>query len=291
MQRSDKRLQYKIYPVALWCVLLTLFFSSCSPAAPVITQEVVSSLAPESSSSQTVIGSSSVEKPPYGNPKIPRKEIAEKLAQTFPVGKAYGWLTVPGTTIDDAVMYSPESNDVYLEQRINYEGKESKAGLIFADYRDNLGNRNELCRNTVIYGHNVEIWGSNNGKRFSQLLKYTDLDFAKNNQFITFSTPTDEMVWQVFAAFYTDTNLDYVDTSPSDEKLMFIVSEAGQRTENFFDVEVTPKDKILTLSTCAYDFGVVTKRFVVMAKLLDSNTALQPAEVIKNESPKVPSFS
>ncbi|SDN59297.1 class B sortase [Acetanaerobacterium elongatum] len=289
MQKNNKRLQFKLCSAALWCVLLTLFFSSCSPAAPVIAQEVVSTPEPEYSSSHAVIGSSSDEEPPYGVPKIPGKELTEKLAQTFPVGKAYGWLTVPGTTIDNAVMYSPESNDVYLEQRINYEGKESKAGLIFADYRDNMGNRNELCRNTVIYGHNVEIWGSNNGKRFSQLLKYTDLDFAKNNQFITFSTPTDEMVWQVFATFYTDTNLDYVDTNPSDEKLMYIVSEAGQRTENFFDVEVTPKDKILTLSTCAYDFGVVTKRFVVMAKLLDSNAVFKPAEVIKNESPKKPS--
>lgn len=290
MQRENKPLKAKIHLIIPLGVLVSFILSACTPAA-VPPPDTNSSSEPEVSSTLEAPGSVPTEEPPYGTPKAPGKELADKLAQNFPAGKTYGWLTAPGTTIDDAVMYSSESNDVYLEQRINYEGKASKAGLIFADYRDNLGNRNELGRNTVIYGHNMELWGSNNGKRFSQLLKYADLDFAKNNQFITFSTPTDEMVWQVFAVFYTDTNLDYVDTDPSDEKLMFIVSEAGQRTENFFDVEVTPKDKILTLSTCAYDFGVVTKRFVVMAKLLNSDAVLQPAEVIKNEKPKLPSFT
>lgn len=275
--------------------LLAATLSACTPSQPAQPSDVISSSAPASSSSKSV-EDYIPEKPPYGDPKAPDKTITDKLSQTFKVGKAYGWLTVPGTTIDNAVLYSPKNNNVYLDQRVNYDGNWDYSGLIFADFRNNLGNRTELKRNTVIYGHNIEVGGSNNGARFSQLLKYEDLEFAKKNQFITFSTPTDEMVWQIFATFTTDTNFYYIETDPTDDELQFIISEAFQRSEHMFDVDVTTHDKILTLSTCTYKYkGSLGKaredqRFVVMAKLLSPEGTPLPAGVIKNESPKLPSF-
>ncbi len=287
-------LQHRFYKKLCFLLILGAMvaatFTACTPV-PVQPSDVSSSAPAESSSSMDV-EDYLPEAPPYGEPKAPSKEIADKLAQTFKVGKTYAWLTVPNTTVDNAVMYSPENNDVYLNKRVDYDGNWNESGLIFADFRDKLGDRTELSRNTVVYGHNIATSGSNNGSRFSQLLKYADLDFAKQNQFITFSTPDDEMVWQVFATFYTDVNFYYAEPNPTDDELMYIVSEAGQRTENFFDVDVSPQDKILTLSTCTYKYGRwnTDQRFVVMAKLLAPDSTPSPAEVIKNETPKQPSF-
>ncbi|MFA9379787.1 MAG: sortase domain-bontaining protein, partial [Acetanaerobacterium sp.] len=106
----------------------------------------------------------------------------------------------------------------------------------------------------------------------------------------SFSTKEDDMLWQVFATFTTDTDFYYIEPEPTDDDFMFIVSEAYERSEHYFDVDVTPEDKILTLSTCTYKYGRRTdQRFVVMAKLLPGKEAT-PADVYQNENPKLPSF-
>ncbi len=262
-----------------------LFLVSCSQTNPIPPSQ--------EESSQPVVSSSSEEPKaaPYGEPITPGAELAEKLSQSFKMGDPKGWLTVPGTTIDDAVLYNPENNDL-VEERYNYNGVIDQAGVLFADFRNTLSDRTRLSRNTVIYGHNIELWGSNNGKRFSQLLKYEDLEFAKEHQFISFSTKEDEMLWQVFAVFTTDVDFYYIEPDPTDEGFMYIISEAGVRSEHHFDVDITPDDKILTLSTCTYKYGVTNKdqRFVVMAKLVPG-TEGTPADVYANESPKLPSFA
>lgn len=57
---------------------------------------------------------------------------------------------------------------------------------------------------------------------------------------------------------------------------MNIITEAQQRSEYVYDVPVNGEDKILTLSTCSYKYGRRDDvRFVVMAKLVDEDTALQ----------------
>ncbi len=262
-----------------------VLFVSCSQTSPVVPSQEESS-APVSSAPVE----SSTEDAPYGEPITPGTELAEKLSRTFKAGDSKGWLTVPGTTIDDPILYNPEDNS-YVDKRTNYDNKYDYSGILFADFRNTLADRTRLSRNTVIYGHNIETGGSNDGKRFSQLLKYEDLEFAKEHQFISFSTKEDEMLWQIFAVFTTDVDFYYIEPDPSDEGFMYIISEASVRSEHHFDVDITPEDKILTLSTCTYKYGRFNndQRFVVMAKLV-SGTEGTPAEVYKNESVKIPTF-
>lgn len=282
---NKNRLIGRMYKIGA-ILAAVLMLAACTPSSPVPPSQEPPSSQP--ASSEPPISS---EPAPYGDPVTPGAEIAEKLNQTFKAGNPKGWLTVPGTTIDDAVLYNPENNDL-VDARYNYDGKSDQAGILFADFRNTLADRTRLSRNTVIYGHNMEIWGSDNGKRFSQLLKYNDLDFAKEHQFITFSTKEDQMLWQVFAVFITDTDFYYIEPDPTDDGLMYIVSEASVRSEHHFDVDVTTSDKILTLSTCTYKYGITNKdqRFVVMAKLLPG-TEGTPADVYTNETPKLPSFA
>ncbi len=267
------------------CVLAACMLASCTQSNPIPPSQIESS---QPISSQPV--ESQPEAPPYGEPIAPNAVLAEKLAQTFKLGDPKGWLTIPGTTVDHAVLYNSEDNS-FVKTRSNYDGKYDFAGILFADFRNTLADRTRLSRNTVVYGHNIETNGSSDGKHFSQLLKFEDLQFAKENQFISFSTKDDEMLWQIFAVFTTDIDFYYIEPEPTDEGLMYIVSEASVRSEHHYDVDITPQDKILTLSTCTYKYGRFNtdQRFVVMAKLLPG-TEGTPVEVYKNENPKLPSF-
>lgn len=181
-----------------------------------------------------------------------------------------GWLQIPNTEIDDAVLQASDNN-YYL--RITEDKEYSIFGCYFADFRNNLGSRSDLSRNTVIYGHS-DYRDDPKGKKFSQLFNYAqDIDFVRNNPYIYFSTEEDDMVWQVFAVFFTHIDFNYIQTDPTDEQFMAMIKEAKEKSEYIIDIDVTAEDKILTLSTCTglYNSPRDNYRMAVMAKLLPKN--------------------
>lgn len=206
-----------------------------------------------------------------------------------------GWLKIDDLEIDGAVVQA-ENNKRY--ERQNEWKQYSWTGSYFADYECNLTGREQLSKNTVIYGHNVHFDDNKDGERFSQLFHFTDIDFAKEHPYLYFSTydpaasqdgetPSEnDMVWQIFSVFYTTTDFNYIQITKdfqnpdsgeiTDAQLMNIITEAQKRSEYVYDVPVTAKDKILTLSTCSYRYGKRDDvRFVVMAKLLAPGEAPQ----------------
>lgn len=224
------------------------------------------------------------------DPPSLQAQIADAKAKNDEI---IGWLRIDDTEIDGAVVQA-ENNTKY--ERLNEWGEYSWTGTFFADYECNFTGREELSKNTVIYGHNVHYDDDMNGERFSQLFHFTDQDFARNHPYVYFSiagdaaengeNTSDDMVWQVFAVFYTTTDFDYIRINkdyrdPSqgeitDAQLMNIITEARDRSEYDYDVQVSPTDKILTLSTCSYKYGRRDDvRFVVMAKLVEEDAALQ----------------
>lgn len=206
-----------------------------------------------------------------------------------------GWLKIDDLEIDGAVVQA-ENNKRY--ERQNEWKQYSWTGSYFADYECNLTGREQLSKNTVIYGHNVHFDDNKDGERFSQLFHFTDIDFAKEHPYLYFSTydpaasqdgktlSENDMVWQIFSVFYTTTDFNYIQITKdfqnpdsgeiTDAQLMNIITEAQKRSEYVYDVPVTAKDKILTLSTCSYRYGKRDDvRFVVMAKLLAPGEAPQ----------------
>ena len=90
------------------------------------------------------------------------------------------------------------------------------------------------------------------------------------------------MVWQIFAIFYTPITFDYINPDPADATYSSMLKKAQDLSFYDYDVEVTANDKILTLSTCTYRLADNTKlhypndyRYVIMAKLLPANAALE----------------
>ncbi|WP_312641546.1 class B sortase [Hydrogenoanaerobacterium sp.] len=226
-------------------------------------------------------------------PVEPDKTIVEKIKEyEQKSNETVGWLRIPGTPIDDVVFQDPKGNEKYM--RMDNNGKWALEGCYFADYRNTTKNRASLGKNTIIYGHNLND-DKKNGLRFAQLMNYTDLEYAKAHPYVYFTTGEDEMVFKVFATFYTETGFDYIRTKFNDvTQFTDLVKEARVRSEHNFDVNVTASDKILTLSTCTYKFGGVSnkqQRFVVMGRLLHtSEKDTDPVNVVKNPSPKAPTF-
>ncbi|RPF43245.1 SrtB family sortase [Hydrogenoanaerobacterium saccharovorans] len=182
-----------------------------------------------------------------------------------------GWLKIPGTNINYPVVQGPYTN-YYTEKGMdkNY----SKQGVIWADSSCSMnGGSSTLSPNTVIYGHNwtnygeVPRIGSPSDTHFAQLTAFQHLSFAKSHPYLWFSTGSEEMAWQIFAAFYTDIDFNYISSAGG----QWIIDGAKARSEHIYDVPVSSGDKIITLSTCTRRFGPSNRqRFVVMAKLVSN---------------------
>ena len=143
-------------------------------------------------------------------------------------------------------------------------------GCYFADAGNTFGNRNDLSRNTIIYGHNMHnvTTGPKDTLKFGALFKFVDFNndgtifgddvasandfsFAEEHPVIYFSTTDDEMVWVIYAAYFTDLGFQYHLENPDDATFSAMIQEAKDRSRLDYDVDVNTSDRILTLSTCA----------------------------------------
>lgn len=248
-----------------------------------------------------------------GETVTPTGDVAQKIADANAINSdVVGWLKIEGTNIDYPVLQDPngKKNDFNnfnkkYESRDLYK-KSSRNGSIFADDYNTIGDREELDRNTILYGHNWLNYEGNgapvrmNDERdvmFGQLVMFSDLEFAKKTPTVSFVTEKDNITWVVFAAFYTDIDTKkggfyYLAENPNDVDFMYVVNGAIARSEHLYDVDVRLSDKILTLSTCTRRLGNhENQRFVVMARMLRDNESVESfADPIDNPSPQRPSW-
>lgn len=227
--------------------------------------------------------------------KALQKAMLEKaLAAQQDNSDTIGWLYLDGTTINDAVVKTSynDNNQYYL--RRNAKGESDYYGCYYADWRCSSGSRDSLSKNTVIYGHSMSE--DSDGVKFSQLKKYLHSDFAKTHPYIYFSTIEEDMVWEIFAVFYTDIQFDYINPNPAASAYTNLIEKAKSLSIYDYGIDVTGTDKILTLSTCTYQLPNGTKlsypnnyRYVIMAKLVDADSELKQEAtltVVEKNAPK-----
>ncbi|MBE6883733.1 MAG: class B sortase [Ruminococcaceae bacterium] len=218
---------------------------------------------------------------------------AEIAAQKENNPDTVGWIQIPNTEVNDAVVQrqGADDNDYYL--RKDKDGKYSWYGCYFGDYESVFGSREELTRNNIIYAHNLGYNDNPDRPDFSQLFHYLDEDFAESNPYIFFSTEDEDMVWEIFAVFYSEDTSWYILVDIEDAVQNAIINEAKMRSQWIYDVEVDENDKLLTLSTCSYKYGgaLDPQRFVVMARLVEKDKPLPATiEIEPNPEPKEPVF-
>ena len=174
---------------------------------------------------------------------------------------------------------------------LDYFGNKNKNGVVFADGWTKFGDKKEMSRNTVLYGHNWKNISANpritdpKDVMFEQVASFHHLDFAKKTPYIHYSTEDANMTWKVFAAFYTEDSFYYIDSDPNDADFMNIVNTAKKKSLHNYDVDVNEKDKIITLSTCTRAYGPTpNQRFVVMARLMRDGEKIEEVNITENKN-------
>ena len=168
-----------------------------------------------------------------------------------------GWLKIDNTNINYPILQG-QDNEEYLYKDINNEYIVS--GSIFMNYLNNGFDD----QNTVLFGHNMK-----NGTMFANLKKYKEEDFFYNNNDIEIELSNGQYLkYKVFSVYITDINDNYTKTSFEDkDEYKEFLERIKNKSIYKSDISVNENDKIITLSTCSYEFD--DARLVVTGKLID----------------------
>ena len=167
-----------------------------------------------------------------------------------------GWLSLKGTVINYPVVQGTD-NDYYLEHLFTRETNHT--GCIFIDYRNA---KDFSDRNTAMYAHHMR-----NGSMFAELEGYRTQEYYEEHKELILQTPDALYLIQPFSGLLSDGYTEYVQFDfPTDESFMTYVNDLKAKSTFNSDVEITPNDKIVTMSTCRYD--VTNGRYAVFGKLV-----------------------
>lgn len=217
-------------------------------------------------------------------------------------GDFAGWLSVPGTCIDSAFVQNPTdsmSSQYYLKRDL--QGNYSRYGIVFADFRNDM---RDLNRNTIIYGHNFDDDkdGVADDLIFGDIEQYLDVEFYKQHPTLKFSTPYKEYDAKIIACMLTNGDstgdngylFNYIATQMSDGNFLAYIDELAQRSWINTTVDVQGEDKIVTLSTCSYQWdrggALQNLRCVLVARLTrdGEDPSVDTSGATQNENPRFP---
>lgn len=194
-----------------------------------------------------------------------------------------GWLEIPNTNINTPIVQS-DDNTYYLKKDINKDY--AYCGNSFLDFRNESDMSDTV---SIIYGHNMI-----NGTAFGKLTSYYgESESAAKSNVINFYTKERKYTYLVCGAFYTnaypkDNNgyfFAYNTPIMSEEKYEKYLSQIAVRCLYNPQTPLNTSDKLLLLSTCAYQFK--DERFVVVARLIENDSDISSA-YIDNEEPMYP---
>lgn len=195
-----------------------------------------------------------------------QQEKMASLKQQYP--NFVGWIVIPDTHVNYPIMQGKD-NEYYL--KYTYEGNANSCGAIFME----AANQGEFSdSNTTLHGHNMR-----NGAMFHDLLKFRKQDFLNSHPYVYVILPTGELLqYGIFSCYVTEAATDYrsIGFVTEEEETAYWQTLKKRSTEVTNDVQPQAGDKVLTLSTCAYDFD--DARYAVHAVLLDHSRAVAGME-------------
>lgn len=185
---------------------------------------------------------------------------------------AYAFIEIPGTQVNYPVMQSStQEEDYYLN--VTFEGVAALPGSIYTrminakDFSDPI---------TVIYGHDML-----DGSYFGDLKNYVDRAFFDTYRDLFIYLPDRQLQYQIIAEVVHDDSLisNAHDLKDPNSVPSFIQECMGiQEAQNQFaqDMNVTPEDRLITLSTCIGDRP--NNRRLIIAKFVNEKyIETQPA--------------
>lgn len=166
-----------------------------------------------------------------------------------------GWICIEGTNINYPVVQG-QDNSYYMDRL--FDGSPNGAGSIFMDYRNEP---DMSCRNTVLYGHHMK-----NGTMFNQITQYKQQAFYDQHPTALLMTPGGNYKIEFIAGYVTDMNDDaWKMEFASDEEFSRWLADAIARSTFTGTIEPEAQDRVVTLSTCTYEYA--DARFVLVGIL------------------------
>lgn len=171
-----------------------------------------------------------------------------------------GWLYQKGTVINYPVVQGTD-NDTYLHTR--FDKQWSGGGTLFVDCRME---KDFKGFNSIIYGHHMK-----DGSMFRSIRGYTKEDgYYDKHKTLELATPHGNYHLVVFSAFITKaTDEDTYKMTYDEAEKQAYIDRAWEWSElpiTKDSVDVTKNDRLVTLSTCAYDYEEA--RYIVMCKMV-----------------------
>lgn len=175
------------------------------------------------------------------------------LQQTNP--NIVGWLYSEDTPINYPVVQGND-NSYYLTHL--YDGTYNANGCLFLDCRVN---RDFSSLHSIIYGHYMR-----SGSMFASLAGYKNQAYYDEHPTLMLMTPDKNYMVTLFAGYVASVDdpawdVTFTDVSAFDSWLVY----AQDRSTFASSVKPTSNDRILTLSTCSYEFS--NARYVVLGIL------------------------
>ena len=180
-----------------------------------------------------------------------------------------GWIKYDNTHIDYPIVQG-EDNEKYLDE--SFEGNSSDFGTLFVD-ADCKNPFNDFV--TIVYGHHMR-----NGSMFGDLKKLKDEEFCKSHPELELYTEDRDCSLEIcsFLVQPADSELYNININNEKDKEDYI-NELKELSSYQTDTEINKNDKLVLLSTCAYDYEDC--RYIVVCKLKEKT------KYLKIEAPSV----
>ncbi len=166
------------------------------------------------------------------------------------------WLICEGTVIHYPVVQGT-NNSYYLTHL--FDKTRNRMGTLFIDCGNTPGFADE---NTVIYGHHMK-----SGSMFAALVGYKEQSYFDAYPAMRLLAPGGNFRVELFSGYVTGAASEaYRKTFATEEDFAQYLLDVREKSDFESDIQVTAQDRIVTLSTCTYEFN--NARYVVHGKLV-----------------------
>ena len=189
---------------------------------------------------------------PEGPSPEPTVDFAA-LAQINP--DVVAWLTIEGTNVNYPVVQGSD-NSYYLNHQ--FDKRKNTAGCPFLDAANSADFRD---LNSVIYGHYM-----NSGAMFANIARYKQQSYYDEHPTGMLITPDGCRTIRFFSGYVSDVEANAWDREFSPEDYPLWLEELVEKSCFSSDTAPSPSDRVITLSTCSYEFE--NARFVLHGVLV-----------------------
>lgn len=160
-----------------------------------------------------------------------------------------GWIYLPDSKINYPIVQ--RDNEYYLKHL--FTGEYNSGGCIFLDERNGADFSDE---HSILYGHHMK-----DGSMFAGITAFQDQAYYDAHPTALLITPEKTYKIQLFSCYVADTKASAWDLSFGGDGYGEWLDEITRKSYFRSNVQPTSEDRVLTLSTCTYDFE--NARFVL----------------------------